>query len=244
MKFKSVVDMQRFLLEIEQDHTQAKDGWVPSERQISEFMGLRRGRLQRHKSFRRSQAGKESWRHNRYKHMKGIRAFHHSTEGKQFHRSLGRMLATRHTGRRLVKSEALDLTLVNELSETLKAISSLRTHLFIELDYFHEMNEEADLHILIEETIPVLYRVEESLLHGRPVDKDDLDLLVALVHPEALKREMDEAAVDAGSGFHEASQWYDAQMRYLEQTCDGYFDKIGCHLKMVEDFHDIFSKDA
>ena len=227
MKFKNVHDMQLFLLEIGEKISLAHDGFEPDQQMLELYLTGRRSMLPKLKNFRRSQASKEAWREYRYKYMKGIKGFHKSTEGKRFHRSLGRFLATRESGMRFLKNEALDLSLANEWVEALKAISSLRTHLFIELDYYHAISEEVDLHILVEEAIPSLSRLEEALTMGLIPTTEDVDLLLALIEPRALLEEF----VGANP---------DSKVQSLLDTMnidEFYFEKTGAYMDVFKAIH-------
>ena len=62
-----------------------------------EFIKKRRGLVSRLKDMQKSGKTKAQWRTGRWKIMRGIKRFHRSTEGKRFHRQLGRFLATRDT---------------------------------------------------------------------------------------------------------------------------------------------------
>lgn len=194
MKFLSRESAQLFLLEIGRADlvSSALESFVPDSDLYELFIKGRRALVPKLKNFRRSQAGKAGWRKSRYKHMKGIKSYHKSTEGKRFHRNLGRFIASRELKSGRYKREALDSILVTEVSDFLKALSSLKTHIFIELDYYHPVDEEVDLHIFLEEAIPVISRVEKALIDGTEILEDDLDFLISLINPNDLLIEISE----------------------------------------------------
>lgn len=154
------------------------------------YIKNRRSLIPKLKDFRRSQSSKESWRKNRVGYMKGIKRFHKSTEGKKLHRSMGRFLSNRNLSDGRYKRESLDS--ITDVVEVLKAISSIRTHLYIDHEYFMSIDEEVDLLILTEDALPILNRLEFSLINGTEIDKDDLSFLVMLTEPKALALELAE----------------------------------------------------
>jgi hypothetical protein len=74
--------------------------------------------------------------------------------------------------------------------EFLKALSSLKTHYWIEHGYYRSVEEEIDLLEFGEELIPVIARVEECLLQTRKISEDDADFLLAITHPHDLQSEI------------------------------------------------------
>jgi hypothetical protein len=95
------------------------------------FIHRRQGLISQLKDFRKKQASKHMWRANRWKTLVGIKRFHRSTQGKKFHRMLGRFLANRYTRDKEKRDseyrENYDLSI---------ALSSLQTHATLELGYF------------------------------------------------------------------------------------------------------------
>lgn len=133
--------------------------------------------------WRKSKDQKARWRRNRRTYMKGIKKFHKSTEGKKFHRQLGRYIATRMTN-----SENL-----NEISSTvddfLTAVSSIRTHLYIDLGYYKPILEEFEYSDLLEEIIPVLNEIELKFIKRNYQDltPEELNTLLSLISPDVLE---------------------------------------------------------
>ena len=97
--------------------------------------------------------------------MTGVKKWHRSVEGKRFHRSLGRFLATRipREGTLGLKYRSAFESLTNQ-SDALKAISSVRTHLYIDLDYYNtSIQEDVDILEFINYSIPLLNEVEAKV---------------------------------------------------------------------------------
>lgn len=168
--------------------TKVSQDYKPEEELVEIYINRRRSIVPKMKSFRRSQASKESWRQNRYKYMSGIKRFHKSTEGKQLHRSLGRFLATRDL--RTGYSRNNESFTIHEVCEVLKAISSLKTHCFIEHQYYMSVDEQVDYEIMTEELLPVVNRIEEAIVHGQLIDTQDLEFLSRMITPQVIADEM------------------------------------------------------
>ena len=189
MKFKSIGDIKLFLLELGKVDLlgEVKEDFQPPEELVELFLKRRRQLIQRLKDFRRSQIQKANWRKYRYKYLKGIRKFHRSTKGKRFHRALGKFLATR-----IFRSEESLNTF--EVAEALKALTSAKTHAYIELEYYCPIIEELDYLFFVEELVGVASRVERYLINEALLRKDenvelveeDLEFLLRLVETSAL----------------------------------------------------------
>jgi hypothetical protein len=125
---------------------------------------------------------RKQWRTNRHKLMSGIKRFHRSTKGKQFHRKLGRKVATRDWS-------ALNETIlsVEDKSDILSSLSSIKTHLYIGLKYSSSIDEEVSYQLLCEEACNQINDIEakilESINHSVKIslDEDQLELLRDLV---------------------------------------------------------------
>lgn len=201
MKFKSPSDIPLFLAEVGRlDLLNSPVEQFPVE--LDElFIRGRRSFIPKLKDFRASQNAKANWRKSRYKNMRGIRAWHKSTAGKRFHRAMGRYLATRNpVSRTSGASESF-----MDGWEFLKALSSLKTHYWIEHGYYRSVEEEIDLQEFGEELLPVIARVEECLLQTRKMSEDDADFLLAIIHPNDLQCEIAELAFVEVGKVREAS---------------------------------------
>jgi len=170
MKFRTKEDAELFCIEIGLFDLvgRVNESYEPTSEQYEAYLKRRHEIVPSLKSFRRSSAQSSNWRHNRYKIMRGIKNFARSTEGKRFHRVLGNFIANRI----FRPHESYDKF------ELLKAISSLKTHLFIEGDYYMPLNEYVDYELVVEEFIPELCRMEEELVLGKELTDEELDLLI------------------------------------------------------------------
>lgn len=195
MKFKSTDDKKMFLLEMSRIDLlpSVSVEWEP-DRELVELFIQKRGELTKSvKDFRKSQNTKSQWRKHRHKIMRGIKNFHRSTKGKQFHRSLGKFIATRFTGdsplayyRDKENTQEESLTVFESLS-TLKGISSLRTHLYIESEYFMPFSEYVEFLELSDEVLESSFIVEKKLLrYDTEIDEQEVDILGRVVTPRVL----------------------------------------------------------
>lgn len=189
MKFQSDRDAQLFLIEIGQ--VDKAYGATKDLKPTQEMIGLlkkQRGKLNGLKSFRRSQASKGTWRKYSAEIMRGIKSFHRSTEGKRFHRNLSRFLLRKEfngflTGRPLAsRNESIDFW---EKADAIKAISSAKTHLFIELEYYHGMYEQMGLEDLVLNHVSTLNSIEEKILHDQDLLESDFHLLGLITEAKA-----------------------------------------------------------
>ncbi len=106
----------------------------------AEFIKQRTGIIKQHKDFRKGQTQKGNWRKHRWKIMKGIDQYHKSTAGKKFHRKLGTFLALRNMGS-LSHSERHEL---------LKPVLSIVQHAFVEMDFYHSVNNTVEYELFVE----------------------------------------------------------------------------------------------
>lgn len=185
MRLKEKDDLIHFLVDVN------RLDLLESEEPVSEelfelFLKNRKPLVQKVKNYRKSQQSKQSWKARRFKHLSGIKRFHRSVRGKRMHRAMGRFLATR-----IFKGEALNL---NDAHDALKAISSIRTHIYIEADYYMPLQEEVDFREFVDYAIPLLGHLEFSLFEDSeyvPLD-DELELLLRLVDEHVLQEEVTE----------------------------------------------------
>lgn len=189
MKFLSEQDTHLFLLEIGRIDLLKQDmkKFVPSDESMGLFIKKRKSLIPKLKDFRKRQMTKEQWRKKRYEMMRGIKIFHRSTEGKRFHRNLGNFLATRDFSNGTFIRKRNESVYFEDVSEILKTITSAKTHAFIELEFFHQLNDEVDYQIFMDEVLVVLTRVESGLtsMNGE-INKDDLDFLANLTENKSL----------------------------------------------------------
>ena len=105
--------------------------------------------VSRAKDHKKSRDMKNSWRRNKHKIMKGITKWHNATAGKRFHRALGRFNALRENVAHYVDGytpgENAPITrpmTLDQVNDALLGLSSIETHLFLELQYY-ESDPEA-----------------------------------------------------------------------------------------------------
>lgn len=182
MKFHNIQDKRYFLLEVDQKKLidRITDDWKPTPDLIELFIKKRKELVHRLKDFRKRQNTKAQWRKDRYKIMKGIKRFHKSTIGKRFHRALGTFIATR---------ENFKGNDIFEIAEFLKSLSSMKTHAFIEIEYYCPLDEYVDYLIFIEEMLPMLDRLEKAILNfSFEIDEDDQEFLIRICETTATIR--------------------------------------------------------
>ena len=131
----------------------------------------------------RSNISKKNWREKRWKYLKGIRKFHRSTKGKEFHRNLGRFLSTREFEGDLKnyqtardsdrKEECVDFRSVDENKELLIGLTSLVTHALIELRYYSGgINEGVEYLLLLNDILVKFKEDYEKIIMGRVEEVD------------------------------------------------------------------------
>lgn len=169
---------------------------VPEE-EVHEFIRRRSGLIRGAKSAKVAKNAKKGWRKNRKSYKKGLSKYHKSTKGKRMHRKMGRFLASRITSSGVKSSKMLRETL-------LKAVASLRTHLYIENETYQPIPEQRDLGIMMDHVVPALLEIEqrwwnesngEMLVeaHSVSLSDDELEMLLCLTHPNALNSAFFEA---------------------------------------------------
>lgn len=177
MKFQNPADLQLFLIEINKPDLLATvdlsklDEFKITDELYEIFIGKRRPLRKRLKNLKRAQDTKSSWRGSRLKRMSGIKRYHRSTRGKAFHRALGRHLATRE-----------DLTFESrQIVEVLKALSSLKTHTYIEMDYFMTVTEQLEYEDFVKAVCECVLEIESQLLEDNfTLTEEQEDTLFAL----------------------------------------------------------------
>ena len=198
--------MMRFLNEHDRVGLLSELGYAPDTpfdnlpvEELHEFIKRRSGLIRGAKNASVSKKAKRSWKKNRKAHMKGIKKFHKSTAGKRMHRQMGRFLATRITKRGVQSSRMLRESL-------LKAVSSLRTHLYIENETYQSIQEQRDLGLLMDHVVPTLLDIEQrwwSLsedellvdVDDMSLNEDEFELLAALTHPRAFQAALIEQGI-------------------------------------------------
>lgn len=191
MKFVTDNDAKLFLAEIERIDLiqEATKDFKPDEEMMELFLKKRRSLVPQLKDFKKRQKSKKQWRYLRYKMMGGIRRFHKSTAGKKFHRALARYNATREQ----LETQSKDQFNITSIVDILKALSSLKTHSYIELEYYHPFCEELEYRIFFEELIPLVEKLESKLLCGDfTLEKEDEELLLRVIDTSELFKHFSE----------------------------------------------------
>jgi hypothetical protein len=163
------------------------------------FIKKRKELIEPYKNFRKSENAKQGWRKARYKYLKGIRDFAKSVEGKKFHKNLGNWIANREPGHFLDRYET---------SELLSQLSSFRTHILLELNYYKPLSEEVEFFNAVESMIKLVDGYSTQMLesiysYGEFEIKEDLyDSIIrilepaGIIHSFALKSGKSEAEVE------------------------------------------------
>ncbi len=144
------------------------------------FINRRKGIISQLKDFRKKQDSKHAWRANRWKTLVGIRRFHRSTQGKKFHRMLGRFLANRYTRDKRDNEyrENYDLSI---------ALSSLQTHATLELGYFiPSVLETVEYEEFVDYITEELGHIYTSITNGTLNFEEHEELLLRLVETAEL----------------------------------------------------------
>jgi hypothetical protein len=187
MKFLNELDVNTFLAEIREfDKIGTVDeNYKPTNEEVKKFIKARTGLVRKLKDNKRSSDQKKNWRGNRYKMMKGIKAFHKSTEGKRFHKRLGRFLATRLFRTKRVSEGAYQDLLIKQTY--LKGLNTAKNHLFVELEYFHLLEEQVDLELFItDHAIPMYMGIEMKMLKDEKLNEDEITFLFDIVNEKVV----------------------------------------------------------
>lgn len=103
------------------------------------------------KDHKRARTAKDQWRRGKLSLRKGLAKWHKSTGGKRFHRALGRFNALRETAgyqwyfhgeETVVLNKEVKYLSMDQVNDALLSLSSIETHLNIELG-FYEPDPEA-----------------------------------------------------------------------------------------------------
>ncbi|NRA76860.1 MAG: hypothetical protein HRU18_01520 [Pseudoalteromonas sp.] len=190
-KFRQDEDAQAFLAEIGvfENITSVNKDYEPTSEQIDEFIKSRKaysGTTDKDKS----KAQKKNWRKNKGKIKRGIKAFHKSTEGKKFHRNMGRFLSTRITRDKITDRKDESFSVLHNL-EYLKALNSAKQQLYIELDYFHPLTEQAQLESFVMDYALNFFKdIEKKIALNENLDIDEIDFLVEITNESQLLLEL------------------------------------------------------
>lgn len=185
MKFSSALDLQTFFTEIGAFGRLSENlgqDYKPTSEEMDTFIKRRTKYVGSMKDYRKSANQKSNWRENRAKMMKGIKAFHRSVEGKRFHRKLGRFIASRITRK---SNEAMNYDGFLEHLDFLVGLNSVKQHLFVEMDYFHQAQEQIELEeMILDYSIPLLRSIEEKILQSSELNGDELSFMMDVTNPQ------------------------------------------------------------
>jgi len=141
------------------------------------------------KDFNRSQRAKENWKRGKWTYMKGIKKWHRSVKGKEFHRKLSQHLATSLIPKSDLRSRKR-VHIRESLDEILKSISSIRTHLYIDLAYYKSITEQIEYDEILEEVISTLNDIELKLVKNEySLNENELETLLRLIDPTIVEEE-------------------------------------------------------
>lgn len=188
MKFRDVEDVKLFLIEVGRtDLLESIDDEYKPSADLFELLYDKRKPLQGLRDHKRSRAAKQSWRHHRYNYMSGIKRFHKSTKGKRFHRELGNFLTrTLFTNRKSIFAESM--------AECVASIASLRTHVYIEKQYYMPLYESIEYSMFSDDLLAGTLRLEESVMganhasgwSGGEILEEDVDIILRSINPKCL----------------------------------------------------------
>lgn len=144
------------------------------------FIKKRKALIEPYKNFRKSKDAEKGWRSARYNHLKGIRQFAKSVEGKKFHKNLANFLVNREPGHFLNRFEA---------SELASLLSSFRTHALLELNYYKPLSEEVEFFNAIEAMVKLVDDYSGKILESVfayndfTISEDLYDTIIRMLEP-------------------------------------------------------------
>jgi len=177
MKFKNGSDKQLF------------ESLKLSEQVIRKKLGLAKLKSKIVTNRKKSSSMKTRWRRDAYKLKKAIQKWHKSTQGKRFHRALGRFNATHESAVVYYynKNEENQVVFINLdfITNALLNLSSIETHLYIELQYFEEdieaLFEFIELvEMFVSDTTNLKNNLLEAIITGY-ISFDDYQLLIDIL---------------------------------------------------------------
>jgi len=127
------------------------------------------------KDLKKVRTSKDQWRNNKASIKKGLAKWHTSTAGKRFHRALGRFNALRETvgyqyyysreSDPIVSDSAVKTLTMAQVNDALLSLSSIETHLNLELG-FYEPDPEAMSQFI---DIVKMFHVDANVLRSKLV---------------------------------------------------------------------------
>jgi hypothetical protein len=170
VKFLNESDVKLFLIEIgslDKLTENLNSAYVPTDEEFAKFLSRRKKHTEPIKDKEKSRESKDNWRKNRSNMMRGIKAYHRSTDGKRFHKRLGRFLASRIT-----KNDE------NIVLEALKGLASAKTTLLTELEFYHPLTEQMELEsFVVDYALPIFTSIENKIIRNEDLSEDEFSFL-------------------------------------------------------------------
>lgn len=227
MKFHDSLSVSLFLLEIGQPMDESNTVSFEPTPEMMEFFFKKRAKLV-HKliDFRKSRQQIANWKKNRWKYIKGIIKFHHSTEGKRFHRQLGDFLARNDFSGGFLRSSH-ESFINGEVGSILKVISSARTHAYIETEFYCSVDEQADYIIFLEEMMAATHQLEEKIYNMKPLDEEDIETMLNIIGKNNILFELKKKHSIPESDRNKIFELWEANYTEDEDNC-----LMQCYLKV------------
>jgi hypothetical protein len=118
-----------------------------------------------------------------------------------------------------------------DLAEILKAITSAKTHSFIELEYFMPLLEEVDYWEFLDEILPALDAIEKKLWLSERLDDRDLEVLFRLTEKKELIKALAESSGIEYKEIEESWNQFEEGVNLEEEICMNL-------IKYIEEKHD------
>lgn len=195
MKFASKLDAQIFLSEIKvfDKIGDVDKDYTPTLDEMKSFIKARTPLVKKLKNYRKSANAKANWRENRTKMMKGIKSFHKSTDGKRFHKRLGKFMATRliRTKSNESNSEVFSGLLLKQ--GFLKGLNTAKQHMLVSLEYFHQLQEQLELEeMIVDYALPYFHRIEHKIITGEDLSESETIFLLDITEESCIIQKLAE----------------------------------------------------
>jgi hypothetical protein len=188
------------------------------------FVHRHKGLVSQLKDFRKSQNQKQQWHKNRWQMLRGMKRFHKSTQGKKFHRMLGRFLASRYLRDKSMIRDKADNN-YREYYDLGLALSSLHTHAILETQYYiPSITESVEYEEFIDYLTEQLGQIYSSLNDDSFIFENYEELLLRLTEGVALIKAFAEKTGKPEAEVEKA--WNDAKSaakRQKDEDDDGFW---------------------
>lgn len=209
IKFHSLVDKKLFLRELGEYDLASSivEDYQPTDEMYNSFIAKRR-KDRGLKDHRKSQMGKAQWRGSRHNIMRGIKAYHKSTEGKRFHRNLADYVLRG-------KNDKLSSLLTYE---ALVSLNSAKTHLILEANYYHSQLEQSSLEYFIECVINEFPKIEYKIYKNEAFNDYEESFVLSLVETNEVIKSL---ANTSGRSFAEVeTMWKSLKQALIDKGHD------------------------